>query len=744
MLKRMADGHLQNYHTSHSVAALEKAISMYEEALRQRPFGDERRTEALNDLGDALYHSCCCRTVDDSRMDLCIEVLREALLSRPPGHPLRDQSLHNLARSLRVIRYEEELGSLDVIMECASLDQEALDLRPSGHPERAKSLNNLANNLEYIAKQTGDRHLLVKVVSIRREVVSAFPFGHPMHQDSLYNLGTALCANFEHLGGFGIIAEAISVAREALQHHPVGHPDRYMALDLLAHALSLRSTHDGNRDSILMSVEFRRGALQLLAGDHPERAKIMSNLACSLLDLCRTGDDRSSLDEAIRLLREAVTLQRPGRRSYDGALQLLAEALEAKFDNDSYNGGLEEAVKLHRMTLNLRPIGHTRRFWSLEGLGRVLCKLGSGLWPEALSCYEEAVQLCPVGCPARARLLSGMGKCFLYPGSPSFSFSEGISCLSKAYGDTFSHVNGRLKLAVADFQQLEAAYRASKKGTHERLHTPGDERVFNLYIQVIGLLPLAANFGLDHSMRLQAVSGCDEIVRNAAARAVLYGCLPQAITMLEQGRGVFWTQTLHLRTAAFDDVPEDDHQELKRMLQLLEHGARQEESFEDSIDERERDLEKRRQLNEDVQVLISKIRGYPGLDRFLLPPIFGALLGSLPDGFVVIVNASKLGYHAMLLHRATGLATSLALKPFRTGFDFATLRAQLPRDMVSLPERDANDGTRAMRLNGGKAVKLEDMLSALWSSVVNPIIEALGLHVSNLLATIQTLSDFVV
>jgi hypothetical protein len=39
-------------------------------------------------------------------------------------------------------------------------------------------------------------------------------------------------------------------------------------------------------------------------------------------------------------------------------------------------------------------------------------------------------------------------------------------------------------------------------------------------------------------------------------------------------------------------------------------------------------------------------------------------------------------------------------------------------------------GARAMRLNGGKAVELEDMLSALWSLVVQPIIQTLGLHVT--------------
>jgi hypothetical protein len=294
---------------------------------------------------------------------------------------------------------------------------------------------------------------------------------------------------------------------------------------------------------------------------------------------------------------------------------------------------------------------------------------------------------------------------------------------------------------VLDLQQLEEVYSASTKSAQARSHQENDEWILDLYAQFIGLLPLAANFGLDHSARLQAVTGCDEIARNAATRAMILGCLPQAVSMLEQGRGVFWTQTLHLRTTGFDGVPDSDCQELKRMLHHLEHGARQEERSEQSADQRERKLEKRRQLNAAVQALIFKIRRYPGLDRFLLPPTFDALFGSLPDGFVAIVNASRLGHHAVLLHRATGHAISLALKPFRTGFDFATLRAQLPRDMVSSSERDADAGTRAMRLNGGRAAKLEDMLSSLWSLIVQPIIPTLGLHVSLLLLASHGPSD---
>jgi hypothetical protein len=255
----------------------------------------------------------------------------------------------------------------------------------------------------------------------------------------------------------------------------------------------------------------------------------------------------------------------------------------------------------------------------------------------------EALHVCPTGSPGRAQLLSGMSRCFLEPTSQSFNFFEGTTYLFKAYADSISPVSRRLKSAIVDLQQLEAAYAASTKGGHTGSRTHDDERVLDLYIQVLGLLPLAANLALDHTARLQALTGCDEICRNAAAWAMLLGKVSQAVQMLEQGRGVFWTQAIHLRGTAFEGGPHDDCQELQQMIRLLEHGAHRVEIQRQSVAQHERELERRRQLNESVQALILKIRGYPGLDRFLLPPAFDSLFSAEECPSLVITSFFSVG-----------------------------------------------------------------------------------------------------
>jgi tetratricopeptide (TPR) repeat protein len=461
-----------------------------------------------------------------------------------------------------------------------------------------------------------------------------------------------------------------------------------------------------------------------VASTHPERGSVLSHLAKFLMASFRHHHDRSVLEEAIMLLRESLRLP-VGADRHSDRLNGLAEVLIVSFDVHEQVDDLHEAAKLLREALMSRPQGNFRRLESLLALARLLCRKECQSWKEALLLYQEALDICPAGSPLCAEVLSGTSRCFLDPESPFFDLAKGLKYLSAAYSDNFCHVNRRLRSALSDLPRVEIAYTEAATILDGSGLEQCNVRVVDLYAQVIGLLPRAANFGLDHNTRLQAVTGLDEIARNAAARAVLIGRESQAVEMLEEGRGVFWAQTLHLRISAFDSVPHEDRQELQRLLTLLDHSAHRVESVQ-SAGQRERDLEKRRQLNEEAEALIVKIRAYAGLERFLLPPTFDGLVGVLPDGFVVMVNTSKLGHHALLLHRTRRLATSLTLQPPPSGFDSANLSSHLPRDVGS----DMREGdTRAMRKIKNRGGSFLDVLTVLWTSIVRPIVTQLGLEV---------------
>jgi hypothetical protein len=658
-------------------------------------------------------------------------MLREALHLCPPGHLLRDEALHDLARALHFITFDL-LGDQDALAESVDLNRKALTLRPPGHPSRDNSLNNLAVALRTRFRDCGDFNLLEEAVRMHREVLRLRSLGHPRRDAALSNLSAALMTSFEQQGSFETVTEAIALGREALDLCPIGNPFRFMYLSTLAESLRLRFIYQGFSVCLAEAMKLYREVLHTMPEAHPQRGLMMMNYGETLLLAFQEHGDSCLLSEAIVVLRETLTLQPTGVYLHDIALGNLAEALLASSEQSGDMSLLSEAATLHQEALRFRPPGHSLRITSLAGLADLYCRIEPVSWKEAHTLYCEALRICPQGYPVRAQLLSGIARCFLDASSPFFDPVQGIAHLSEAYADNLTHITRRLRAASTDMRNVEATYASVTRHMDEATRGRYDTLVLELYSQVIGILPLAANFGIDHKARLRAVVGTDRIARNAASRAVLVGRVSMAIETLEEGRGVFWTQTLHLRTTAFDRVPKADREELQRLLLLLDRATHGTETSELSAAQRERELGRRRHLNEQGQSLIAKIRGYPGLSRFLLPSTFEAVFASLPDGFVVIVNASEVAHHALILHRSIGLATSLDLDLPRARFESAALKAKLARDATALHEQD-RDSSRAMRIDKGAEDSFDNVLRLLWTSIVRPVIDQLGLEVSLLL-----------
>jgi tetratricopeptide (TPR) repeat protein len=730
-LKALADSLKEHHAVSDKFDVIEEAILVYDQVLQLRPIGHKQHAEAVHDVGNVLLLFCLYHRIDATRARRCLLLLREALHWRPANHPLRDQSLYTLASALFYMNYDQGSGDLTALKECILLHREALQLRPGGHPERYKSLGQLATALHACFNHYGDVTFMVECIDMKREVLRLVQLGHRHRAGALENLASALM-HFAVLDGrLEALAEAVSLFRESVALRPPGHPRHFCALDNLANSLHVRYELQDLPSALSESIALRREAYAELPGNHPEWSRVASNLAVSLIKNFRHQPDWSLIDEAITLLRRGVSLLPLGNAVRHTSLGNLADALMVKFSQYKDIECLREAAALYREALTLCPRGHLQRFEFLQSLGHLLTKPGCQSWSEALVLFREAVESCSVGhAGVRPSLVSNMSRCFLDPTSPFFDLPKGISCLSDGYANELSHVNQRLGHAVTDLQEVEAAFTEAAKGADVPTMLDHSRCILDLYTQVIGLLPRAANFGLDHKMRLQVLTGSDKIARNAAARALLVSSVVQAVEILEEGRGIFWSQTLRLRATGFDGIPNSDRAELLGLLRVLEHSARVADNFDHTVTQREEALERRRLLNKKVETVISRIRAYPEFTRFLLPPAFQGLLDGLPDGFVVIVNASQIAHHAMLLHKTTGLTVSLELEAPLKGFDFSALRARLPRDMGAQHERHNELRVRAMRLDSGRVNSFEEVMSQLWTLIVQPVIRKLGLKVS--------------
>jgi tetratricopeptide (TPR) repeat protein len=233
-----------------------------------------------------------------------IELQRQALDLRTPGHPDRSTSLHNLANAVRT-RFEQ-YGDLESLAEAVELHRQALVLRPQGDPDRASSLSNLANALLTRSQQLDDMDSLAEAIELHRQTLTLCPTGHSHRPSSLHNLATALQTRFEQLRDLSSLEEAIELHRQALNLRPAGHPDRSSSLNNLANAVRNRFEALGDLDHLSEAVELHRQALDLRRPGHPDRSWSLRNLANALRTRFEQLHQAVDLDEAMSLYKEGL------------------------------------------------------------------------------------------------------------------------------------------------------------------------------------------------------------------------------------------------------------------------------------------------------------------------------------------------------------------------------------------------------------------------------------------------------
>jgi tetratricopeptide (TPR) repeat protein len=759
---------------------LERCIALLREALELRPPGHSARDEALDVLGCALW----LRFRHRGDMDMLKEVIgigREILQLRPPEHVGYTDSLLFLAKSLR--KSFELSGDSTQLDEAIQLQREVLLSCPPGHELRIFYLRGLAASLTFRFHVQGGLDTLDEAIDLHRAALSLCPPGDGSRAEGLDKLAYCLHQRFRQRDDLGTLQEAIELHREALHLRPVGDPSRQMTLTNLGFALRDLSDLQGNFDILHEAIQLQREALRLCPVGHPKRGFFLNNLArCLHHWLERTISGQEVFDEVVYLYREALSLHPPGHRDRSEALSGLASILRIRFLRQ---GGLEtwtEAVDLGREALQLTPPGSPYRRIYLNNLAATLSTLTPEQYSvraidEAIQLQREALRLCPPGHllhnelgaenlaqnletrsrregdlealeealnlvrgvlelrppghPRRSSALSLLGRCLLAEHTKVFDFTQAMTYFLQALTDDATAFDVRLDIAKQFLIAVEHAYPTAMSDLDVATQAERNLSILKLYNEAVHLLPRAANFGLDRQTRLTTVARSESVSCYAAARALLLGRANEAVEMLEEGRGVFWSQTLYLRAYGLEDVPVDDRQELQQIFHTLQNDNEIQKA---SSEDRDRVLEERRQLSLRADAVIARIRGYPGLERFLLPPAFSALMGSMPDGFVVILNASQLVHHALLIDRKAGLAKSFALKSPGDDFVYAKLHTRLPRDLgASLSTEDAEDevDSRGIGIASKRSAKqgFEGALAKLWVIIVQPILEKLGLQV---------------
>jgi CHAT domain-containing protein/tetratricopeptide (TPR) repeat protein len=630
-------------------------------------------------------------------LDEAIVLGREALDLRPTGHPLRSSCLNSLAIVLSN-RYEQ-LGAMEDLNEAIVLDQEALDLCPQGHPDRSISLNNLAGRFSTRYNQLGEIEDLDEAIFFIREALDLRSQGHPLRSSSLSNLAIGLSTRYKQLGAMEDLDEAIVLAREALDIYPQGHPHRSMSLNNLAISLSSRYKQLGTMEDLDESIVLVREALDLCPQGHPDRSTSLNNLANRLSTRYNQLGAMQDLDEAIVLDREALDLRPQGHPDRSMSLNNLTVNFSTRYKQLREMEDLEEAIVLDREALDLRPTGHPLRSSCLNNLAADLSTRYGRLGviedlQEAIVLDREALDLRPQGHPDRSGSLVDLARYLC----DRFTQSNQLQDKEELFSLYAQLIHVPQVVSSSDLSAARAWIRVA-----EDFHHPTTllayETSLRLLVQHLTTLPslpqhLIIFKNLTSSLAVDAFSAC---LRNCS--------LTDAVELLEQGRGVFWSQLARLHSPLDNVIVSGSAgkslaDEFTRLSLLIRNALKS-----PGVDQHERLCH----LNYEMQRVVTSIRKLPGLSRFLLPLLFSDLQRAASGGPIIIVNASKYSCDALIVF--------------------------LDRDPVHIPLQVTQEGVQALSTElhtlsvratkADVAKELAFFLHKLWDQVVSPIVDYL-------------------
>ncbi|KAH6884707.1 hypothetical protein BKA70DRAFT_137597 [Coprinopsis sp. MPI-PUGE-AT-0042] len=396
-----------------SIDSVVESVVLLREELLLRPAGHPLRLSSLNKLANSLESDFDFAGNAES-LDEAIVLHREALILVSPGHPDHPQFLNKLTNSL-FTRFEFT-GTPEDLYEAIALNRQVLSLLPPGHPDLVSGLNALANSLLSDFRVTGSTDSLDEAISLYRAALALAPPGHLYREMGLRNLADALLSHFDLTGTIQSLDEAIALNRQVLSLLPPGHPDLVSGLNALANSLLSDFRVTGSADSLDEAISLYRAALMLVPLGHPSHASCLGNLADSLLLHHNMAGAIETLEEAIILHREALSLRPPGHPDRASCLGNLANSLSLHHNMAGAIETLDEAIILYREALSLRPPGHPDRASSLGNLADSLSSHYSMTGTVksldgAIVLYREALSLVSPGHPNHASGLRRLAEC---------------------------------------------------------------------------------------------------------------------------------------------------------------------------------------------------------------------------------------------------------------------------------------------------------------------------------------------
>ena len=705
---------------------------------------DPLHASLIYELANAIFHQY------DHSSEGSLETLQEAIdfyrrsleLYKDSDRDIWHEARTSLAGAL-VRRFQHTAEKSDVT-EAITLYQNAIQSNSLTEESRRVSLINLAQALLFRFDQ--DRHVetdlenLENAINFHREALSiSTPAQYVQTPDAL---AAALARRFKHTGNLADLDECITLCYQGLDVLPSTHPRRVSSLMNLAAALSDRYFATKELSDMNGAISLFR-ELQAMVLAHRKRASVLHNLAHMLETRYSRIGRADDLDESVSLCRELIQLDTDSLSELPARLNRLAWGLRRQFERTKDLSFLDEAIRTQEEAIKRAPSPRNlNTMASLISLQYFITQdLADG--KRATELYETAIQTCPEHYPGLNIFEDNLASHLMtmYTANPS----PQLEYLESAMDAYRSAVNDHLASPLNRFNSAITWAKEADLYSHPT--------ALEAYQSAISFLPRIITLDLDLKSRQQTLLsniGSVRLASNAARCAIDAGDLNQAIEMLEQGRGVFWSQALRLRTPLdrLKSASPELADRLREVSNALEHGSWcQGERKEDPIMnvDLEREGTRLRRLTTEYAQILDDIQHLDGFSDFLLPKSIKSMQKAANGGFIVILNAADARCDALIIcpnkisclplpdvdythvkacHRM--IQHALAPGAIRSSLSDDDDIPQELRDYMTRKAARISD-----RVHLTEELQLQGVLWLLWKDIVKPVLQFLGLEVSS-------------
>ncbi|EIN08479.1 hypothetical protein PUNSTDRAFT_68531 [Punctularia strigosozonata HHB-11173 SS5] len=660
---------------------LDGAISVLREALQLCPDTHIERGQIIRSLVAALYTRCTQSDAFEG-VDEAIDLGRSALRieeGRPNGHP-RSITL-NVVGNLLALRHQITLSDGRDIDDCIHLRREALRLILPDAADRWGYMDNLADTLRERFAWNGEIKDLEEAIQLGRQAVDAIPENHTERFRPARDLADMLTLRFTEAGDIADLDEALVWDRRAIMAIPLTHMEYGYTSMPMIRDLCMRFEILEALEDVEEAIALSKRTLNVLTANSVNKPLILHGLSKALVLRGSKLHNLEDIHQAIEIL-EPVSAELAQRTDGQECAHTLSKSYLARFHLIKVS---DDAVRALNITMDcLAALKHGRR--------------------ERFQYLIDAAEL------------------YAEPFAPYHNLLLSARYLTEALSDDHRDVRSRIQgvarvLTIIQTHDIDILSAECSFSTASGL--------LGAYVQATGLLSRVPFFGLHLHSRLQSLRIGQSIAIEGAAFALRLSRPETALEILEQGRAIFWTHTLRLRSP-FDAVPKELRDELLSLARQLEHVTDASQYTEDAklI---ETEAARRRQQSEDFDSLLQKVRALPGLERVLLPDEFPVLCKAAERGPVVVLVSSPFARHAVIM-TPSGEVISIAL-----GITDVWLVEAGAVWIEKVKEARSNMGVRLKVSKVSTASRprynnAEEVLRRLWIDVVHPVLETLGLQ----------------